>query len=279
MGPPRWFRPSAPSPAMRSVLDCRWMASSEGRHLLVPDGSMDLVWIEGGGSWLCGPDTTSWTFELPASTTCVGIRFRPGAAAGVLRLDATDVVDQRVPLDALIGSRAARIVDERVAGAVGPSARMAEIEQLAARLASDDNVSPDPVVAAAVGALATADRRVEHLAALTDLSPRQLQRRFVRHVGYPPSQFARIARLQRFLHRSCTEPRSTLVQLAMRAGYADQSHLARDCRALTGLTPRQMRAMVSTTSHAAPMSSLRSLGDGVRSVQDAETLQGRDSAA
>jgi AraC-like DNA-binding protein len=267
--PPRWFRPSAASPATRSLLDCRWSASTEGRHLLVPDGSMDIVWIEGRGMWLCGPDTASWTFELPARTACVGIRFRPGAAASVLRVDAPDVVDRRVPLDALIGSRAARIVDEQIHAADDPAARMAQLEHLVDRLGA----APDRVVDAAVSALAAADRRIDHLAAQTDLSPRQLQRRFVRHVGYPPSQFARIARLQRFLHRSSTEPHTALAQLAVRSGYADQSHLARDCRALTGLTPRQMRATVSMTSHAAPF------GRGVRSVLDDDAAVGRDSAA
>jgi AraC-like DNA-binding protein len=257
---------------LRPLLDCTWTASAGGRHLLVPDGSMDIVWIEGGGSWLCGPDTASWSIELPASTACVGIRFRPGAAAGVLRVDATDVVDLRVPLDALIGSRAARIIDEKLRAADGPLARMIELERLAARLAEAGDTSPDPAVDAAVRELAAADRRVQHLAQQTDLSPRQLQRRFVRHVGYPPSQFARIARLQRFLHRSSTEPRATLAQLAVRAGYADQSHLARDCKSLTGLTPRQMRATVSSTSHAGSIA-------GVRSVLDGDDLGGRHSAA
>ena len=32
-----------------------------------------------------------------------------------------------------------------------------------------------------------------------------------------------------------------LAEVAARAGYADQAHLSRDCRALTGLTPRQWR--------------------------------------
>jgi AraC-like DNA-binding protein len=246
---------------------------------LVPDGSMEVVWIEGRGLWLCGPDTSAWTIELPTPTDCVGVRFHPGAAAGALRIDAAEVVDRRLPLDAVISSRAARIIDERI-HEVSDSRRRAEVlEQLIARIGPDGcgrTDEPDAMVQAAVRTLAVTDRRVHHLAEQTDLSARQLQRRFVRHVGYPPSQFARIARLQRFMHRSVTQRPVSLAELATCSGYADQAHLARDCRALAGLTPTQLRASVSATSHADPSSLVDAdrLTDrptdrsGVRSVQD-----------
>ena len=68
------------------------------------------------------------------------------------------------------------------------------------------------------------------------VSERRLRRRFVQAVGYGPATYLRVARFQRAV---ALAPRvAGLAALAAAAGYSDQAHLSRDCRALTGLTPR-----------------------------------------
>jgi transcriptional regulator GlxA family with amidase domain len=69
------------------------------------------------------------------------------------------------------------------------------------------------------------------------LSERQLRRRFDAAVGYGPKTLAGVLRLQRFLALTSAEPSPDLARLALDAGYADQPHLTRECRRLTGLTP------------------------------------------
>lgn len=86
------------------------MATTAGRHHLIPDVCMDLLWIDGVGLRLCGPDSQAWSFELTPGTAVAGIRFRPGAAAGLFRIDALDVRDQRIDGAALIGGGEARRV-------------------------------------------------------------------------------------------------------------------------------------------------------------------------
>jgi AraC-like DNA-binding protein len=257
------------------VLTCSWSAEFDGPHLLVPDGSMDIVWIDGRGLHLCGPDTRSWQVALEPSIDCVGIRFHPGAAARLVGVDADQVVDQRLPLEAVLPSRLVRIVDEQMSAATPGRPRAARLERLAVdlerRAARRRTGDADPAIHAAVASIRARDQRVDALARRVDLSPRQLQRRFVRHVGYPPSQYGRIARLQRFLARSIDQPLASLADLAASAGYADQSHLARDCRAIAGLTPAEMRASASDTSHASL--------DDVRSVQSRAPGGARASAA
>jgi AraC-like DNA-binding protein len=80
---------------------------------------------------------------------------------------------------------------------------------------------------------------VADVAARTYISERELQRRFVHDVGYAPKTLQRVLRLQRFL-----EVRSVgdLAGAAALAGYADQSHLSREARRLTGLTARELLA-------------------------------------
>jgi AraC-like DNA-binding protein len=70
-------------------------------------------------------------------------------------------------------------------------------------------------------------------------SERQLQRRFLTAVGYGPKVLQRVLRLRRFL-TAAGFGLEGLAGAALGAGYADQAHLTRECRALTGLTPRQL---------------------------------------
>ncbi|MER6878168.1 helix-turn-helix domain-containing protein, partial [Amycolatopsis sp. NPDC000673] len=52
---------------------------------------------------------------------------------------------------------------------------------------------------------------------------------------YGPATYRRILRLQRAI--ALAPATATLADLAVAAGYSDQPHLTRECRALTGLTP------------------------------------------
>ena len=81
---------------------------------------------------------------------------------------------------------------------------------------------------------------------------RQLRRRFHAAVGYGPKTLQRVCRFQRFV-REVDEAggRCDLALTAAEAGYADQSHLTRDCVELSGLTPAALaglRRATQTTS-------------------------------
>jgi len=80
------------------------------------------------------------------------------------------------------------------------------------------------------------------LAERVAVSPRQLRRRFADHVGYGPKRLARIARLQRVVAAARARPGATVAALAAEAGYADQAHLAADCRELAGRPPSALLA-------------------------------------
>ncbi|MEU4253293.1 helix-turn-helix domain-containing protein [Amycolatopsis sp. NPDC026612] len=101
----------------------------------------------------------------------------------------------------------------------------AEAAQVAAALGRAGASRPDAV----------AGRGEDPVASLA-VSERGLRRRFVQAVGYGPATYLRVSRFQRAV---ALAPRvANLAALAAAAGYADQAHLSRDCRALTGLTPR-----------------------------------------
>jgi len=75
--------------------------------------------------------------------------------------------------------------------------------------------------------------RVEALAGELGLSERQLRRRCAASAGYGPKTLQRILRFRRFLALEGGD----LARRALDAGYADQSHLTRECVRLSGRTP------------------------------------------
>jgi AraC-like DNA-binding protein len=98
----------------------------------------------------------------------------------------------------------------------------------------DDAPAPDPLVRAAVRELARPRTRLAALCRFLGVSERHLRRRIEEAVGYSPRTLARVLRLQRFLMLA-ERSGEDLARLAADAGYADQSHLTRDCTELSGL--------------------------------------------
>jgi len=59
-------------------------------------------------------------------------------------------------------------------------------------------------------------------------------------VGYGPKTLHRVLRFRRFLAGLESPRPAGLSRLASAAGYADQAHLTREARELSGMTPRQL---------------------------------------
>ena len=79
--------------------------------------------------------------------------------------------------------------------------------------------------------------RIEELTRLTNMSRRELERKFNVYVGLSPKQLARIFRLQYALRKqSQTE---LLTHLALDAGYYDQAHFIREFSGMVNEKPSQ----------------------------------------
>src|SRR5204862_6925654 len=92
-----------------------------------------------------------------------------------------------------------------------------------------------------VGALAMGRvQRIQDVVRDFGASERTVERRFRRAVGVAPKLFARVLRLQDALR--LREQQVAWSELALDAGYYDQSHLIRDARQLFGASPQALAA-------------------------------------
>ncbi|MGW7422165.1 helix-turn-helix domain-containing protein [Streptomyces sp. NPDC054813] len=194
-----------------------------GSGRVLPDGCMDLLWHE-GRLLVAGPDTRAYVTE-GAQGVWVGLRFYPGTAPAVLGVPAHELLDRRVELSDLWPAAVVRRLRTRVGAATDPVAALEEI-------ALERGVPPDPSLKRLVEAL-DAGRAVAAVADELGLGARQLHRRSRDAFGYGPKTLARVLRMQRAL--ALARGGVPLAETAVRAGYADQPHLARDVRELAGL--------------------------------------------
>ena len=233
------YREFRAPPALRSSVACLWVRRGDGGSVRVfPDACTDIVWRRGSGAVVAGPDTRAWLSHTEPAEAIVGVRLLPGAGGAALGWPLGELRDQRVAL-ADLGLAQADSLD----GTLDPNRALDHIADMAFRLAAAG--APDRAVQAAVLRLRDPTQRVEWLAEELGLSERQLRRRFQAAVGYGPKTLQRILRLRRFRVRAgagAGHAPLSLAEAAFDAGYADQAHLARECRALTELSAGELIA-------------------------------------
>ncbi|MGW4481929.1 helix-turn-helix domain-containing protein [Rhodococcus triatomae] len=194
---------------------------------VLPDGCMDLIWHD-GGFLVAGPDTRAHR-TTAAGPRAVGLRFAPGLGPRALGIPADEVRDSRIPLQ-----------DIWPDGSVRRLADAATRDPLAALAAAvRDRLDPvDLPVEFSIGAHLASGATVAGVASELGWSPRRMHRRSLAAFGYGPKTLARVLRFDRAV--AAARSGVGFARVAADAGYADQAHLAREVRALSGITLRQL---------------------------------------
>jgi AraC-like DNA-binding protein len=210
---------------------------------VLPDGCIDLVWIEERPPFVAGPATEPMFAAARPGNTIVGLRLQPGLAADLLGVPAHELLNAEVPLAELWG----RAWSERLApvGDAAPAeARIAGLQTLVQQRLEPAGPGDLLVAAAARWLTRHPGGRLDQLYELSGLSDRQLRRRFELAVGYSPKTYQRIVRFQHWLRLALASPPAArgLSELAAAAGYADQAHLTREATRLAGLPPAALLA-------------------------------------
>jgi AraC-like DNA-binding protein len=196
--------------------------------------------VEDGQAWVRGVVTRRFTTRLTGSGRVVGARLRPSGLSALTDVPPATVTDRRAPAAELLGDVSGLAALNEVPDARAAMAAFAR--WLAARhpQPADGAGLVDEAVSLAAGQPDLT--RVDKLAAGLGVTVRTLQRRFDRHLGVSPKWVLQRCRIQDALDRIEAGGAVDWADLALRLGYADQSHFVNSFTALVGVPPVEYRS-------------------------------------
>ncbi|WP_345591891.1 DUF6597 domain-containing transcriptional factor [Verticiella sediminum] len=236
----------APHPALADYVACYWVSRSAGtsRHRVLPDGCVDLVCAWAGTAAALrvhGSTTRPRELAVAPDGSYVGVRFRPGQARRFVEFPAALLTDTDLAAEGAVPwAFALRSLGPHGAGGPGAIDR-ALLAHLARRQVRRDAV--DALLgwlAASAETPARAGMAIDRLGRLAGTGPRQAERHWRAAVGLPMETFLGIQRVRRAA-RALRGTTLAIADVALRAGYADQSHLTRATRRYLGATPGTLR--------------------------------------
>jgi AraC-like DNA-binding protein len=241
----------APSADLRRTVACTWVAHTarDASHPqpVLADACSDVVVIGDAAPHVAGPATRTHMVATSPGTIVVGIRFRPGAARAAFGCDADALRDADPELRAVCGTSES-VLRAELSAAATTDAMRAALERWARRRMTVHGDRDARALRAAGALLADPSLTIGALAESLGWSTRRLHREITATCGYGPKMLQRIVRMQRTLRLARRRDRAfrgmplRLATLALDAGYADQAHMTRELRDLTGFTPRELLA-------------------------------------
>ncbi|MFD5897142.1 helix-turn-helix domain-containing protein [Streptomyces sp. NPDC060366] len=191
--------------------------------------------------------TRRLAFSYPAVTRSVGVHFKPWGWAPFVGIPGSEVRDLQLTLEQTWGGRGNELRD-RLDAASTPAHMLALLERELRRRFRDAGAGvPDlglvrhtsSRIAAAWGAVP-----IRGLSEDAGVSTTHLARGFRRIVGITPKRLARTYRFARVaLSLDITVTAVGWTDLALRAGYFDQSHFIKEFQTFTGCTPTEYLAL------------------------------------
>lgn len=250
-------------PSLEAFVEHAWVAPGRagagGGWRIVPDPCPHVIVARrarGVAVSLVGA-RTGWVDADTGRAWTVAVRLRPGSLPPLTGLPAADFTDRSVPLEEVFFD--ARDILE--AAGEGPGAALTRLEALLRRHLADAPAPDwrvrglDPGVDRVPGGPAAVSREM-------GVPPRTLRDAAAAHAGMSPRTLLRIRRLQRALLLALGggargRGPGGWSRVAGAAGYHDQSHLVRECRALLGETPGRFAQRSAAVGPPTPGSARR----------------------
>lgn len=212
---------------------------------------------------ILGPTTGPVLASADCSLTAFGWGMTPAGWSALMGEEASAYVDRAFDARQVFGDWIMQVRDQLLTGA--EFSEQIEIGCLAAEdIFRFKNTAPFEFTSKVDNWLSDqVDHDVESLAQTTNLSQRQLERMTKRHYGMPPKKLARKYRALRAAQALAHG--DSLDDTGLALAFYDQSHLIREVKQFTGLTPTQLRAGQSELTEAT-MKGRRSLGTKVSTL-------------
>ncbi|MEO0533971.1 MAG: helix-turn-helix domain-containing protein [Cyanobacteria bacterium P01_A01_bin.123] len=185
---------------------------------------------------ICGQQTEyKDVITAPGSVGMLAVVFYPYALSAFFPNPVSEFTNQSIALDNFFQSETKEL-QERIIEADDIRLRILLVENfLLNRLSIPNRFS---IAREAVNMIAGANGQItiSEAARKLNISKRQFERIFLENVGVSPKKFGRIIRLNTAI--KLFKRADSLTTLTYEAGYFDPSHLIRDFREFTGLSPK-----------------------------------------
>lgn len=190
-------------------------------------------------SHVIGPTSGAIRTIVEGPVEVIGMGLQPAGWLALFGIDASGMLNRSADAGHLLGAATVATACAAMDAAPDTDGKVAVAEQLVrCSIARRDEDSL--VFAAAIDAWLAHERSpaVDDLVAVCGLSRRQVERRTKALYGVPPKV---LARKYRALRTAVALAGGAATDLALAdGGFYDQSHLIRELKQFTGLTPRQM---------------------------------------
>jgi AraC-like DNA-binding protein len=234
------FVTSAPSILLRNFINHYWLSLNniQATHVVLPDGAVDIVIRLSGSSsqsLVYGTVTTATEISLKQNSHYLGIRFQPGQSRHFIKATAHELTNGCEPVDQLLSFSLKNVPDDITQQNIFALLDQLMIEHLNKQSPARSRIDE----AIKFIELTHGIGSVNEATSIFGKSRRQLERVFLETVGVSVKSFSSIAR---FHHAAAllSQQFSSLADIAIDAGYSDQSHMTHEFSRIAKISPAKL---------------------------------------
>ncbi len=248
-----------PAPPLSEYIECLWYINDTiqyKRERILPTGMIEIMLNFGApfrvydnndttqftlnhDAWIAGFQTEYIINEPLAETHMMGIRLKPYGLSLLMDIPAHEFHNQLIDID-LIWGREVHTLREQLYCLPTPQQKFSHLEQALHKriLSQRDNIK---LVEYAVCILkqSKTNLSVRELCQEIGVSNKHLIQLFKSYIGVSPKALSKVFRFQNVLNTIDPKADIDWVDIAMSAGYYDQSHFNKEFTSFTGMSPSQ----------------------------------------
>ena len=171
--------------------------------------------------------------------TLIIVVFQPNGIHQLLGIPANEFLDAIIAIDAVFGKNGL-ILEEQLADQNNNHSRVELLNHFFGNITSKKTISNQLIVNDSLNFIISNKGyfSVADLVKYTGYSERHLERKFKESIGLNPKKFGNVIRLHHFLKLIKNKTDDTnLTSICYEAGFSDQSHLIKEFRKHTGISP------------------------------------------
>ncbi|HSU29255.1 MAG TPA: helix-turn-helix domain-containing protein [Chitinophagaceae bacterium] len=243
-----------PEKNLNRFIECYWLIQEDDptqrTQKIIPDGFPELIFHFGdpylvnlNSSWklqsktlLAGQITKHFYLQNTGISDIIGIKLNPTALTHLFDIPMPGLTDQVVDIS-MLPDMGLRALDAGLRSDINRETRMKRLNEYFSALAEHSVVKNNPVDRAIeLIFIKNGMITVNEILSAINLSERQFERLFKKHVGLSPKFYARIIRFN-YIFQLKEQKGEFWKDLALDAAFYDQSHFIRDFKAFTGESP------------------------------------------